>query len=217
MPEPTAGTRLAGDASPEPVRTLDDFLARAKTDPVPADMPAATLQVYTNAQSRLASQCQFFHVVSDYYNWPYEQRARVMACPSTFHLCKSLVFENTKWKQNDTKAKDEDRYWVVLVQYEGSVNITKLERAVRDRTGDSRKGMHLRIAPAEKSLELTGHTTNGVSPVGMSTDLPILISSSIAELSPAILYLGAGHVDWKIALPVQALVDKWNATVIDFS
>ncbi|KAG9323260.1 hypothetical protein KVV02_000154 [Mortierella alpina] len=206
MPEPTAGTRLMGDASPDAVRTIDDFLSRAKTDPV-----------YSDAQSRLPSQCRFFHVASDYYDWPYEQRARVMACPSTFHLCKSLVFENTKWKQNDAKAKDENRYWCVLVQYEGAVNIAKLEKAVRERTGDSRKGMHLRIAPADKSLELTGHTTNGVSPVGMTTDLPILISSGIADLSPAILYLGAGHVDWKIALPVQELVDKWNATVIDFS
>ncbi|KAF9573909.1 hypothetical protein EC968_007737 [Mortierella alpina] len=195
-----------GDAAPEAVRTIDDFLSRAKADPV-----------YSDAQSRLPSQCRFFHVSSDYYDWPFEQRARVMACPSTFHLCKSLVFENTKWKQNAAKAVDEDRYWCVLVQYEGSVNITKLEKAVRERTGDSRKGMHLRIAPAEKTLELTGHTTNGVSPVGMTTDIPILISKGIADLSPAILYLGAGHVDWKIALPVQGLVDKWNATVIDFS
>lgn len=96
-----------------------------------------------------------------------------MACPSTFHLCKSLIFENTKWKQNDAKAKDEDRYWCVLVQYEGSVNITKLEKAVRERTGDSRKGMHLRIAPAERSLELTGHTTNGVSPVGKASHVEL--------------------------------------------
>ncbi|KAG0204674.1 hypothetical protein BGX28_003462 [Mortierella sp. GBA30] len=140
-----------------------------------------------------------------------------MACPSTFHLCKSLVFENTRWKQDETKSQDEDRYWCVIVQYEGSVNITKLEKAVRERTGSSRKGMHLRIAPAEKSLELTGFVNNGVSPVGMKTNLPILVSSAIAELSPPVLYLGAGHVDWKIALPVQGLVEKWDATVIDFS
>jgi len=92
-----------------------------------------------------------------------------MGCPSTFHLCKSLVFENTKWKQDETKPVDADRYWCVLVQYEGSVNITKLEKAVRERTGASRKGTHLRIAPAERSLELTGFTNNGVSPVGMAS------------------------------------------------
>ncbi|KAG0020976.1 hypothetical protein BGZ82_011461 [Podila clonocystis] len=236
MPEPIS-TPLPADANPVPVSSLEDFLVRAKADSVPENMPETTLQVYNDAQRRLPNQCRLFHVASSYYDWPYEQRARVMACPSTFHLCKSLVFENTKWKQDETKPVDADRYWCVLVQYEGSVNITKLEKAVRERTGASRKGTHLRIAPAEKSHELTGFTNNGVSPVGMKTDLPILISSAIAELSenlltilslhpyagfawnlePALLYLGAGHVDWKIALPVQALVEHWNAIVIDFS
>ncbi|KAG0333814.1 hypothetical protein BG004_000687 [Podila humilis] len=217
MPEPIFSSPLPADANPAPVSSLEDFLGRAKADPVPLDMPAATLQVYNDAQKRLPNQCRFFHVQSDYYDWPYEQRCRVMACPSTFHLCKSLVFENTKWKQDETKPIDADRYWCVLVQYEGSVNITKLEKAVRERTGASRKGTHLRIAPAEKSLELTGHTTNGVSPVGLRTDLPILISSGITELSPEIFYLGAGHVDWKIALPVKAFIEHWKAIVVDFS
>ncbi|KAF8928741.1 hypothetical protein BGZ58_009395 [Dissophora ornata] len=154
MPEPTtataSGTQLMADASPEPVLSLEDFLSR----------------VYKDAHGRLPRQCRFFHVATDYYDWPYEQRARVMACPSTFHLCKTLVFENTKWKQDETKPVDADRYWCVIVQYEGSVNITKLEKAVREKTGSSRKGMHLRIAPAEKSHELTGFINNAVSPVG---------------------------------------------------
>ncbi|KAI1309715.1 hypothetical protein EDD11_004057 [Mortierella claussenii] len=173
-------------------------------------------QVYKDAQSRLLDQCRFFHVASDYYNWPLEQRARVIACPSTFHLCKTLIFENTKFKQDENKAVDEDRYWCIIVQYEGAVNITKLEKAVRDRTGSSRKATHLRIAPAEKSLELTGFVNNAVSPVGMRTNLPILISSAITELSPPVFYLGAGHIDWKIALPIQGFVKKWNASIVDF-
>ncbi|KAF9128778.1 hypothetical protein BGW39_004770 [Mortierella sp. 14UC] len=140
-----------------------------------------------------------------------------MACPSTYHLCKSLVFENTKFKQDPAKAVDEGRFWCVVVQYEGAVNITKLEKAVREKTGASRKATHLRIAPAEKSLELTGFSTNGVSPVGMKTDLPILVSKELAELSPPIFYLGAGHVDWKIAVPLEGFVEKWNASVTDFS
>ncbi|KAF9361486.1 hypothetical protein BGX26_002836 [Mortierella sp. AD094] len=203
MPEPTnatSSTQLMADANPDPVKTLDAFLA-----------------VYKDAQNRLPGQCRFFHVSSDYYDWSYEQRARVMACPSTFHLCKTLIFENTKWKQDESKAVDEDRYWCVIVQYEGAVNITKLEKAAREKTGASRKGMHLRIAPAEKSHELTGFTTNSVSPVGMKTNLPIFVSTAIASLSPPLFYLGAGHVDWKIALPVQSFVEKWNASVVDFS
>ncbi|KAF9198831.1 hypothetical protein BGZ49_000238 [Haplosporangium sp. Z 27] len=173
--------------------------------------------VYKEAESHLPGQCRYFHVASDYYDWSYEQRARVMGCPSTFYLCKTLIFENTKWKQDESKAVDEDRYWCVIVQYEGSVNITKLEKAAREKTGASRKGMHLRIAPAEKSYELTGFVTNSVSPIGMKTKLPILVSKAIADLSPPLFYLGAGHVDWKIALPVHDFVEKWKATVVDIS
>ncbi|KAG0047598.1 hypothetical protein BGZ83_007357 [Gryganskiella cystojenkinii] len=220
MPEPvpsSAEFQLMGDASPTSVESLEDFLSRAKTDVLPETIPEETQRVIDDAQKRLARQCRFFHVASDYYDWSYEKRARVLGCPSTFHLCKSLVFENTKFKQDESKPVDEGRYWCVLVQYEGNVNTGKLEKAVREITGASRKATHLRIAPAEKSLELTGFTNNGVSPVGLTTELPILMSSAIAELSPAVFYLGAGHVDWKIALPTQAFVEKWNATVVDFS
>ncbi|KAF9909877.1 hypothetical protein EC991_007867 [Linnemannia zychae] len=209
--------QIMADASPEPTMTMDDFYTKAKSDGVPLEMPETTLQVYNDAQTRLPSQTRFFHVSSDYYSWSYSDRARVMACPSTYHLCKSLVFENTKFKQDPTKQVDEDRYWCVIVQYEGAVNITKLEKAVREKTGASRKATHLRIAPAEKSLELTGFTNNGVSPVGMRTDVPILISKELSELSPPIFYLGAGHVDWKIAVPFEGFVEKWKASVIDFS
>ncbi|KAG0271959.1 hypothetical protein BGZ95_000173, partial [Linnemannia exigua] len=160
--------QLMADASPEPTMTMDDFITKAKTDGMPLNMPETTLQasgIYKDAQTRLPSHTRFFHVASDYYSWPYSQRARVMGCPSTFHLCKTLVFENTKFKQDPSKAVDEDRYWCVIVQYEGAVNITKLEKAVREKTGATRKATHLRIAPAEKSLELTGFETGGVCAV----------------------------------------------------
>ncbi|KAF9935447.1 hypothetical protein FBU30_000045 [Linnemannia zychae] len=192
--------QIMADANPEPTMTMDDFFAKAQMDNRPLNMPETTLQA-----------------TSDYYEWAFADRARVMSCPSTFHLCKSLIFENTKYKQDESKPIDEGRYWCVIVQYEGAVNVAKLEKAVREKTGASRKATHLRIAPADKSFELTGFTNNGVSPVGMRTDVPILISKAISELSPPIFYLGAGHVDWKIAVPFEKFVEKWNASVIDFS
>ncbi|KAF9424177.1 hypothetical protein BGZ76_003544, partial [Entomortierella beljakovae] len=158
MPEPSntaSRGQLMADAYSDPTKTLEEFLAIASTEPLPNNPPEGALQVYNDAQKRLNGQCRFFHVASDYYEWPLEQRAKVMGCPSTFHLCKTLIFENTKWEQDPTKAVDEHRYWCVVVQYEGAVNITKLEKAAREITGASRKKMHLRIAPSEKSFELT--------------------------------------------------------------
>ncbi|KAF9286544.1 hypothetical protein BGZ88_009031 [Linnemannia elongata] len=205
--------QLPADACPEPTMTMEDFSAKAKEKCI-GDSIAA---IYKDAQARLPYQTRFFHVASDYYSWPYSQRARVMGCPSTFHLCKTLTFENTKFKQDESKPIDEDRYWTVIVQYEGAVNITKLEKAVREKTGASRKATHMRIAPAEKSFELTGFKEGGVCPVGMRTDLPILVSKELADLSPKIFYLGAGHLDWKIAVPFDGFVENWNTRVVDFS
>ncbi|KAF9166806.1 hypothetical protein DFQ27_007593 [Actinomortierella ambigua] len=209
-------TQRGPDYTSAPVTTLDEFTALAHTDPTPVGMSDGTLTVYNDAQKRLKGQCRFFHVDSDYYNWAYEQRARVMGCPSTFHLCKTLIFDNTKYRQDESQPIDHNRYWAIIVQYEGAVNVPKLEKAVRERTGASRKATHLRIAAAEKSLELTGFTNNAVSPVGMKSDIPILISSAIAELDPPLIYLGAGHVDWKIAIPVKGLLEHWNASIVDF-
>ncbi|KAG0281769.1 hypothetical protein BGZ96_001024 [Linnemannia gamsii] len=212
--------QLMADACPEPTMTLDDFFAKAKAESMPLNMPEPTTEARTPPpflQPRIPSQFRFFHVQSDYYSWPYDQRARVMGCPSTFHLCKTLIFENTKYKQDESKPIDEDRYWCVIVQYEGAVNITKLEKAVREKTGATRKATHMRIAPADKSLELTGLPQGGVCPVGMRTDLPILVSKELADLSPQLFYLGAGHLDWKIAVPFKEFVENWNTRVADFS
>lgn len=45
MPEPIF-TQLPADANPVPVSSLEDFLVRAKADPVPENIPAATFQVF---------------------------------------------------------------------------------------------------------------------------------------------------------------------------
>lgn len=45
MPEPIS-TQLPADANPVPVSSLEDFLVRAKADPVPENMPETTLQVH---------------------------------------------------------------------------------------------------------------------------------------------------------------------------
>ncbi|KAF8944192.1 hypothetical protein BGZ47_004553 [Haplosporangium gracile] len=205
MPEPTVAT-IAPDAITPTVATAD-IAVTAKPGQLMADAsPEPTM-----------TMDDFMAKANDYYSWPYTQRARVMGCPSTFHLCKTLIFENTKYKQDESKPLDEDRYWCIIVQYEGAVNITKLEKAVREKTGATRKATHMRIAPADKSLELTGFKQGGVCPVGMRTDLPILVSKELAELSPRMFYLGAGHLDWKIAVPFEGFVEKWNTRVVDFS
>lgn len=43
----------------------------------------------------LINVARFYHVESDYYSWPLQQRAYRLQAPSQAHLCKSVIMENT--------------------------------------------------------------------------------------------------------------------------
>ena len=63
----------------------------------------------------------------------------------------------------------------------------------------------MRLASEEKSLELTGFVKNAVSPFGLNVCVPILMTEKMAQLDPPVVYLGAGHVDWKVGVCLQDL------------
>ena len=48
---------------------------------------------------------------------------------------------------------------------------------------------NLRLAPEDVSDSLSGFTHNAVTPVGMATPLPIIMSHRIAELKPDFFFL----------------------------
>ncbi len=54
-----------------------------------------------------------------------------------------------------------------------------------------------RLAPEDISDELSGFAHNGVSPVGLATRLPIIMSDRIAALQPGVFWLGGGEPDLK--------------------
>ena len=62
----------------------------------------------------------------------------------------------------------------------------------------SKKHYNFRVADGEKSVQLTGFENNGVSPIGMTFQIPIILTSTITDLQPLVFYLGAGHIDLEI-------------------
>ncbi|CAG8630756.1 2843_t:CDS:2, partial [Gigaspora margarita] len=54
-----------------------------------------------------------------------------------------------------------------------------------------------------------------MSPIGMNQKLPIIVAKSITELKPPVFYLGAGHVDWKLALPIKNFIDVTGCLIAD--
>ncbi|KAJ1722320.1 hypothetical protein LPJ61_005943 [Coemansia biformis] len=74
-----------------------------------------------------------------------------------------------------------------------------------------------RLADASTILELTGFGNNGVSPIGMTRELPAVLCAAIMRLSPIVLWLGAGHADFEHALPMPDFVDTMQCLVANTS
>ncbi|OQR98326.1 hypothetical protein ACHHYP_08737 [Achlya hypogyna] len=151
---------------------------------------------------------------ADYYDWSLTQRAELLKC-STAQLCKSIVMENVAWKEDMVHVP---RYICVIVQYEAKVNADKVAKLVRDAGKDvkvSRKHVNFQHAATDVSDELTGFRFNGVSPFGMKTCIPVIVSSAVLNLG--YIWLGGGAVDVKLRASTADIVRALSALVGDIS
>ncbi|KDO29121.1 hypothetical protein SPRG_06177 [Saprolegnia parasitica CBS 223.65] len=149
-----------------------------------------------------------------YYDWSLAQRAQLLNC-KTSQLCKSIIMENVAWKAEMVHAP---RYVCVIVQYEAKVNADKVAKLVRDAGKDakvSRKHVNFQHAATDVSDELTGFQFNGVSPFGMKTSIPVVVSSAILPLG--YVWLGGGAVDVKLRASTADIVRALDALVGDIS
>ena len=93
----------------------------------------------------------------------------------------------------------------LICKYTAKLDTERLKTFVRDLKGRelSKKSYNLRMAAEETSFELTGYVNNAVSPfgtiscpgqtlisVGIKANLPIIITKSISELTPGLMFLG---------------------------
>jgi prolyl-tRNA editing enzyme YbaK/EbsC (Cys-tRNA(Pro) deacylase) len=197
------------------------------------EIPEAVQQVIAGVEG-LALEAEDFQTVqitqveSEYYDWSLEQRRDRLKAPSIDHLCKTLVFENTRQKLlddvEDLLDQRHPKYVIVLIQYTDKMSTKKLNGIMREellkRTGISQgnKFFNMRLAPEQVAIELTGYGNNGVSPFGMTRkNLRIVMSEKIAALNPAQMFLGAGDVDFKIQFPIAAFIQKSFCLVKDIS
>mmetsp|Transcript_30331 Transcript_30331/g.74539 ORF Transcript_30331/g.74539 Transcript_30331/m.74539 type:complete len:218 (+) Transcript_30331:120-773(+) len=152
-----------------------------------------------------------------YYDLPLERRMEILDAPSTAHLCKSIVMENKAWSgESGFGDPNNCRFYVIIVQYVAKLHSEKLAKLVRSWTpGAPGSKYNFQLTSSEVSYELTGYRHNAVVPVGMRVDIPIILSHQIKELSPSFLWLGGGHPDLKLGMPVQQLIDCLGARVAD--
>ncbi|KAL0143856.1 YbaK/aminoacyl-tRNA synthetase-associated domain-containing protein [Mucor lusitanicus] len=182
------------------------------------DIPDVVTQVEQGCKDLgILDQCQLIPVESDYYDWELQQRAFRVNAPSKEHMCKSVVMENTRCTHEDISDPNYSRYYCVITQYVKPVNTQKMLNFCRGLKNKeiSKKYYNFRLADPEVSLQLTGYKKGGVCPVGMKQPIPIILAESITKLEPSVIYLGAGHIDWKLGIPVDTFIDSTKCFVAD--
>ena len=156
---------------------------------------------------------RFVRAPPEYYDEDLEFRRKTLNAPAVEHLCKSIVMENTKI---DGSNPEHTKYWLVIVQYSARLNNEKLRNFVINYHDGKlpRSKVNMRLVAEKKSVELTGFVKNSVTPIGMKTQLPMVISKSITELVPDEFWIGAGEVDLKVGMPVSEFLKAYPDTHI---
>jgi prolyl-tRNA editing enzyme YbaK/EbsC (Cys-tRNA(Pro) deacylase) len=129
-----------------------------------------------------------------YYDWPLEQRAAVLAAPSTRHLCKSLLLENKKAVVADFEF--HPRFVLVVLQYQAELSTDLLTKSIRrlrpvQERLDASSNFDWRVADPVDNDRITGYQFNSVTPFGLQEDVPIYLSSAVAELG--YFWMGGGQ------------------------
>lgn len=179
---------------PPTIESVDDSMRRASRD-------VEALGLYSS---------RWVWVPEPYYTWPLEKRAAMLKAPNTAHLCKSLLLENKKVTDETHNFWLHPRFVMVILQYEAELSTELLTKSIRrlrpveERLDPSE--FDWRIADPEDNDRITGYQFNSVTPLGMNEEVPIILSSAVAELG--YFWMGGGHVHLKLGLSVSEFVDK---------
>lgn len=73
---------------------------------------------------------------------------------------------------------------------------------------------HFRLADEQVSAELSGYGHNGVIPIQMRTNMPVVLSHEIKQLSPGFFWMGGGHPDLKMRLSFAEFVRVYQDVVL---
>ncbi|KAJ2517456.1 hypothetical protein H4217_003954 [Coemansia sp. RSA 1939] len=202
--------------------------AAAEEDGNTPEVPAGVNRVVQALTALgLRTTTRVYRVPRTYYSWPLYERALSVGAPSAEHMCKTVVLANTRWRSNNSnnsaEAEQTEKYVCVVVQYTHTISTQALVDAVNGRTGGypqpvSRKQFNFRLADERAACALTGFGHNGVAPIGWPVrGVPVVVSAAIAGLRPPVIWLGAGDVDYKMAVPVVALVAAAGCIVAHIS
>ncbi|KAK1378253.1 putative ybaK/aminoacyl-tRNA synthetase-associated domain-containing protein [Heracleum sosnowskyi] len=164
---------------------------------------------------------KFKRVSFDYYDWSLETRRDVVGAASIHHLCKSIVLVNTQAPSSitDCSNRNMSKYYVVVVQYTARFNAETVKNFLYSLNDGKipKKKFNLRLAPEESSRMLTGYEHNGVTCIGMKTDIPVILDEAIVKLNPDFFWLGGGEIDLKLGIRTSEFINYLNPFIVSCS
>jgi len=177
-----------------------------------------------HAMSHVAHACskaglhavRLVRVAPEYYGWELPERRVALNAPSIDHLCKSIIVENRRFDPETPQVRNNSKYYCVLVQYTTSFSADKVLKHIKS-LNPSLSKKHFNFQHAEGCEELTGYSHNSVSPFGMATDMPLILSKEITKLNPPNFWLGGGHVDVKLNVSVEELIAACDPIIADIA
>lgn len=177
---------------------------------------------------------RFVRCPEDYYDWDLSERRRFLKAPSTKHLTKSIVFENTRFdgdgdgdgdgkgeQEGDERSRlSESRYVCCVVGYGDGVDsdmLRKMGRESGSKDGVLASASKFNFRVANDCLDISGYERNGVTPLGMRTSMPVVLDEKVDKLEPPIFWLGGGQVSLKWMVKVEEFRAVFNPLVARIS
>lgn len=160
-----------------------------------------------------------------YYTLDLPERAKILNATSTQQLCKSMLMENRATNApKDCKDRTNARFYLVVVQYDATINTKKLESEIRglrplqSGTRLDKTDLDFRMATEDDNELVTGYAHNSVTPFGLlNEDVPIVLSKAILDVMPGFIWMGGGHVNLKLGMAVSDFVDALDAFILNVS
>lgn len=166
----------------------------------------------------------FTRVPVDYFDRDLHGRANLLGASTIMHLCKTLIFKNSRYEDSYSSEPYYTKYSAAVIQYPLNVKSERMMKHLKELQNKnavsqvvSKKHWHLRMAEREEAESLTGVEVNAMSPVFLEKNVPVFVNSSILKMDPPFVWLGGGDLYLKVGIHTQELVKFTNAHIIDLT
>ena len=103
-----------------------------------------------------------------------------------------------------------------MLQYDAKLHGEKVKRFLQKADGKlGKQYFRPRQARPEVSEELSGYESGSVTPVGLKTQLPLILSHKIDQLQPDFFWMGGGEQLLKLGMSVTDFKRAYTPHVVD--